>query len=147
MPKHILIVDDNPEEVELLKLFLSRKGICNPVHVVPDGLLAIDYLYGLEPYFNRRLHPFPGLVFLDINMPRRSGYEVLEWFESHPEIPKPKIVICTNALSPAECQKCHGLGADFILLRSTLQQQLAELLSRYPDIWELADSSGPVPGA
>lgn len=142
MPKPILIVDDNADEIELLVHFLRRKGVSNPIHVVRDGLAAIDYLYGLEPHSNRQTSPFPGLIFLDINMPRASGYEVLEWLQAHPEIPAPKLLVWTSAPGENVLKKCSELGANSFLLKSSLETEFGELVRRYPDIWQFADPTG-----
>jgi CheY-like chemotaxis protein len=139
MPKQILIIDDNLDDSQILERFLRKKGVANPVRVLRDGLAAIDYLYGLEPYSNRQLHPFPALVFLDISMPRKTGYDVLEWLNSHLEVPTPKVIICTHAIGHNELEKCYRLGATSFLLKQTMEEQFRNLLTRYPDIWEFGD--------
>jgi CheY-like chemotaxis protein len=141
MPKTILIVDDNLDEVEILVLFLRRKGLSNPIQVLPDGLAAIDYLYGLEPYSNRQIHPFPALIFLDIQMPRATGVDLLQWLQAHPEIPTPKLVIWTNTVDSGKLKECAELGATSFLFIIKLDDQFRELLRSYPDIWEFADPS------
>jgi CheY-like chemotaxis protein len=139
MPNQILIVDDNSDDSELLQRFLRKKGLANPIRVLPDGSAAINYLHGLEPYSDRLLHPFPALVFLDLSMPGKTGYDVLEWLSADPGIPSPKIIIFTQAIGFQELERCYLLGADSFLLKQTMEEQFRDLLVRYPHIWEFAD--------
>jgi CheY-like chemotaxis protein len=139
MPNLILIVDDNPDDSELLQRFLRKKGVANPIRVLPDGSTAIDYLHGLKPYSDRTLYPFPALVFLDLSMPGKSGYDVLEWLSTDPGILSPKIIIFTEAIGFEELERCYLLGADSFLLKQTMEEQFRDLLVRYPDVWEFAD--------
>jgi CheY-like chemotaxis protein len=139
MPNQILIVDDNPEDSELLQRFLRKKGVANPVRVLADGLAAIDYLHGREPYSNRLLNPLPMLVFLDISMPGKNGYDVLEWLKAHSEVSIPYLVIYTQAIGFKELERCYLLGAGSFLLKQTMEEQFRDLVVRYPDVWEFAD--------
>jgi CheY-like chemotaxis protein len=141
MPKQLLIIDDRPDDAEVLERFLRKKGISNPIRVLPDGLTAINYLHGLEPYSNRQLHPFPALIFLEINLPRGSSYEVLEWLQAHLEIPTPGLLVFTHAIGLADLQKCSLLGVTTCLLKQTLQEQFRDLLIQFADVWEFADPS------
>ena len=75
----ILYVEDEETDVMLLQHVLPKTGIPNPLQTVKDGKPAKDYLAGNPPYDDRRRHPLPGLVLLDLNLPYWSGFEVLEW--------------------------------------------------------------------
>ena len=73
----ILLVEDNEDDVFLMRRALQGAGISNPLYLVDDGQKAIDYLAGTGDYADRSLHPFPALIFLDLKLPFKSGHEVL----------------------------------------------------------------------
>jgi CheY-like chemotaxis protein len=139
MSEPILIVDNSASDSELLLSFLRKKGVANFIQILPDGVAAIDYLSGQQPYSDRLLHPFPSLVFLELAMPKKDGYEVLEWLNAHPEILPPKVVLYTKAIGIQELERCYRLGANAFFLKQTMEEQFRDLLSRFPEVWEFAD--------
>jgi len=78
-PFTVLLVEDDLNDIFLVKRAFRTARIPNPLQVVTDGEEAIRYLRGDGKYADRQLYPLPQLVVMDINMPRRSGFEVLEW--------------------------------------------------------------------
>jgi CheY-like chemotaxis protein len=87
----VLIVDDNPDDIELMQLaFKKAKAPCGLMSV-PDGAEAIRYLAGEGDYADRKVFPMPLLILLDLNMPRVNGFEVLAWIQknsaSHSQFP------------------------------------------------------------
>ncbi len=79
----ILLVDDNPDDLELMQLAFRRAQVRNPVHMVQDGESAIDYLRGAGEYADRERHPLPYLVLLDVKLPGKNGIEVLQWIRAN----------------------------------------------------------------
>jgi CheY-like chemotaxis protein len=75
----ILLVDDNEDDVLLMKRALKDAGVQNPVFVAEDGQQAIDYLSGTGPYADRGSFPLPWIAFLDLKLPLKTGHEVLAW--------------------------------------------------------------------
>ncbi len=73
----ILLVEDNPDDAELLEYAFRKAGIANPLLAVTDGDAAVQYVGGTGAYADRRRHPLPELILLDLKLPRRSGFEVL----------------------------------------------------------------------
>jgi CheY-like chemotaxis protein len=134
--KQILVVEDNPGDSERLVRLLRKNRVTNPIQVLTDGLLALDYLLGVFPYSHRQSFPLPALLFTELNMPGRSGYELLKWFSAHGEVPRPKILIYTQITSWSELKLCRELGADGFLLKQTMEEQISYFLADYPAIWE-----------
>src|SRR5262245_7374180 len=96
----ILVVEDDPNDVLFLKRALKKNGVHNPVCTLPDGEEAIAYLCGVGKYTDRKAHPFPRVIILDLKMPRKSGLEVLEWLKEHPQYRViPTIVLTSSKLN------------------------------------------------
>src|SRR5690606_25342927 len=78
----ILIVDDNSDDVLLLKRAFARVGVANPIYSVHSGHEAIAYLRGIPPFEDRGQHPLPSVILLDLQMPDGDGFEVLQWIRN-----------------------------------------------------------------
>ena len=104
----ILQVEDEANEVFLLQRAFAQAGIANPVQVASDGQMAIDYLNGSGRFADRARFPLPGLVLLDLKLPRRSGREVLEWIRTQPRLNK---LIVNPYLSPICWRRQPGVRA------------------------------------
>ena len=82
-PFTVLLVEDDLNDIFLVKRAFRTAQIPNPLQVVTDGEEAINYLRGAGKYADRQAHPLPKLIVMDIKMPRRSGFEVLEWVKGN----------------------------------------------------------------
>jgi two-component system, chemotaxis family, response regulator Rcp1 len=108
----ILMVEDNEADVLLARHSLERSKVANCIHVVDDGVKAIEYL--------RRQHEYttaarPDLILLDLNLPRRNGYEVLAEVKSDPELCTIPVVIMTCSETERDWSKGHLHRADGLL--------------------------------
>jgi CheY-like chemotaxis protein len=139
VPNTLLIIDDSLDDALLLEQLLRRKCIANPIRTVSDGLTAMDYFLGKEPYNDREQYPLPMLIFLDLGLPGRSGLSILEWLKEHPEVPRPRVVIYTQQTEYAELEKAYALGADLGLIKETLKEQLPNVLALLSEVWEFGD--------
>ncbi|MBX3076134.1 response regulator [Candidatus Obscuribacterales bacterium] len=103
-PLNIAIVEDNPHDVLLMKEFLKDSGIGYRLHVLEDGEAAIHYIQELLH------HPetIPDLMFLDLNLPRRNGHEVLIELRSHSALNDLKVVILTTSENPEDERKAKN---------------------------------------
>src|SRR2546430_537091 len=93
----ILLAEDRQDDVLLIRRAFKKAGISNPVHLVRDGEQVMAYLQGQGKFADRRLHPFPELLLLDLKMPRMDGMEVLTWLKSHPEFKLLRVVVLTSS--------------------------------------------------
>ena len=82
----ILIVEDNSDDLYILKRAFRLAGTPNELHCVEDGQQAIDYLQGVRPFDDRAAYPLPSLVLLDLKLPVKHGFEVLAWVRQHPAL-------------------------------------------------------------
>jgi CheY-like chemotaxis protein len=74
----VLAAEDEETDAFILRLAFEKAEVANPLIVVPDGQVAVDYLRGAPPYQDRTVHPLPGLLTLDLKMPRMNGFDVLK---------------------------------------------------------------------
>jgi CheY-like chemotaxis protein len=139
MPNQILIIDSNAEDALALEQLLRRKCVANSIRELTDGLVAMDYLLGKAPYGDRAAYPFPAAIFMELALPGKSGLEILEWLEAHPEVPRPRIIIYTALTEYPALEKAYLLGADAILIKQTLKEQIAGVIAQLSEIWEFGD--------
>jgi CheY-like chemotaxis protein len=100
MPKSsvIMLVDDSPDDLELMRIAFKKAGIRNPIAEVHSGEQAIAYLSGEDKYADRRHFPLPCLIITDLKMPGVDGFELLKWLRDQPAFePVPKIVLTASA--------------------------------------------------
>ena len=109
-PKTVLLVEDNPDDVFVMQRACQRTGIPHRLEVVPDGVMAIDYLSGNGQYTDRTIHPLPDVVFLDIKMPKRDGHEVLKWIRSQPGLKNLPVVMLTVSNQTEDVERAYQLG-------------------------------------
>src|SRR5580693_4018816 len=76
----ILLAEDSEDDALIIKSTLGKAGVLNPVFVVPDGVKAIAYLKGEGEFAVRGLFPVPDVFLLDLKMPRKDGFDVLQWW-------------------------------------------------------------------
>src|ERR1041384_7596118 len=106
----ILLVDDNPHDVVLIRLAFRRVGIIDTIHLVKDGVEAMRYIKGEGVYADRHQFPIPTLVLLDLKMPQTSGFEVLEWIREQPGLASVVIVVMSGSKNDKDIERAYSLG-------------------------------------
>jgi CheY-like chemotaxis protein len=106
----MLLVEDSQDDVFIMQRACRRTGIPHSLQVVTDGEMAIEYLSGIGVYHDRTVYPMPHVVFLDINMPRRNGHEVLAWIRSHPGLQQLPVVMLTSSVLGSDVERAYRLG-------------------------------------
>src|ERR1051326_7316731 len=106
----VLVADDDANDVFFLRRAFQKAGVACPIVDVPDGEKAISYLSGSDTYADRKRYPLPALLFLDLKMPKVSGFEVLEWLQKHDGLTKMKVVVLSSSNLPSDMQKARALG-------------------------------------
>lgn len=122
----LLVAEDNPDDLFLLQQAFKKAGIAAPFASVSDGVEAIAYLEGEGIYRDRVAHPFPGILLLDLNMPRRNGFEVLEWVRQDERCHRLMIHVFTASARPADLQRAYDLKANSFVVKPTRMDELVE---------------------
>jgi CheY-like chemotaxis protein len=120
VPNVILFAEDDPSDVFLLERVVKRYFADHQLRVVSDGDEAVRYLEGTGPYQNRAEHPFPRLVLMDINLPRKSGLEVLAWIRQQPRLQTLVVLILTGSDSEEHLRRAYELHANSFLKKRPL---------------------------
>jgi len=129
---HILLVEDSPTDVMLTREAMEHYKVLNPLDVVDDGVAAMEYLRREGQY---RSAPRPGLVILDLNLPRKSGREVLEELKSDPELKNIPVVILTTSKSEEDVARSYGLHANCYITKPVDFQKFIEVVRTINDFW------------
>jgi CheY-like chemotaxis protein len=131
----ILYVEDEETDVLLLQHVLAKAGIHNPLQTVKDGKAAKDYLAGYGPFADRRAHPLPGLVLLDLNLPYWSGFEVLEWIRQQPRLRRVPVVVFTSSSRRDDIARAYDAGANGYVVKPNALTDLTVLALALRDFW------------
>ncbi len=131
----VLLAEDNDSDVVLFKRAWAAAGIHTPVQTVPDGEQAIDYLKGEGKFGDRSRHPLPKLLILDLKMPRKSGFEVMEWVRGQSDFRELRIAVLTTSGDLSDVKKAYQAGASTFLTKSMDPQDFAAQLKGIKNHW------------
>ena len=141
----ILLVDDNPHDVVLIRLAFRRVGIIDTIHLVKDGGEAMRYIKGEGPYTDRHQFPIPTLVLLDLKMPQTSGFEVLEWIRQQPKLSNVLVVVMSGSKNDEDIERAYALGASSYLVKPTRFEEMVKMMETLKDYtaWRKGGRPGP----
>jgi CheY-like chemotaxis protein len=125
----ILQVEDSEDDVFMMKRVLKKAGVSNPLHVVWDGQEAVEYLEAALDPARRDTHPLPFLVLLDLKLPYRDGFEVLEWIRRQPALAALQVVMLTGSGETRDRQRALALGARAYLVKPATIDDMRRLLA------------------
>jgi CheY-like chemotaxis protein len=131
----ILLVEDEESDVYLLTHAFREAGIVNEVVVARTGQEALDFFTGTGRYSNRRAFPLPGLVLLDLNLPIKSGMEVLEWMRRQPSLRVIAVIVFTSSCHPMDIERAYELGANCVVTKPQDLEALEKLAVHLKGWW------------
>jgi CheY-like chemotaxis protein/DNA-binding XRE family transcriptional regulator len=137
----LLLVEDNPGDVELTLAAFSRAKLANPVQVANDGAAALDFLFCRGQFANRRPENRPQIVLLDLNLPRIHGLEVLKQIRAHPRTRSIHVVVLTISRRDDHIEEALRLGAASYIVKPVDFQNLSEVTQKLSFRWALLDAS------
>ncbi len=132
-PTRILLVEDDPHDVELIQLALDSYNFVHQIDVVEDGEQALHYLLGREGY--PPSHPLPRLVLLDLKLPKVSGIKVLEAIRAQPRTHQLVVVIMTSSQEDKDLNACYDLGANSYIVKPLDFAQFIEVSRQVGCYW------------
>jgi CheY-like chemotaxis protein len=127
----ILIAEDEDDEAFLLERALKKAEISPSIRRVKNGDQVIDYLNGAGIYADRNKFPAPIVVLLDLNMPKRNGFEVLEWVRRQPGLQTAAIDVFSGSSRHEDIERALQLGANLYLKKPVTLTELENLLQGY----------------
>ena len=137
----ILLAEDDDNDVLLVQSALREAGVLTPVHVVRDGDEAILYLTGVGKYANRAEYPLPSLLLLDLKMPCKNGFEVLQWIRSEPNLRALRVIVLTGSTHLHDLNKAYQFGANSFLVKPSDFKDLIDLFKPLHSYWLVTDQS------
>jgi CheY-like chemotaxis protein len=123
----LLIVEDDDNDYFFLERALVTANFEIQIHRACDGVEAIEYLAGENDFANRENHPLPHLMVLDLKMPRKDGFEVLDWMRKQAELGTLPVVVFSSSEEPGDVENAYSLGASAYLVKPSSS-------SLYPEI-------------
>src|SRR5258708_10790569 len=126
----VLLAEDDPDDVLLTQIAFENARLANPLQVARDGEEAIAYLQGDGRYADRKRFPLPILLLLDLQMPKVSGFQVLEWIRAHPELTHLPVAIMTSSYLDPDVARAYQLGAHSYLIKPPDAEALLALVQR-----------------
>lgn len=126
----VVIVDDDPYDAVLAEGVVDELQPRFPIQILTSGDDLVAYMQGDGLYHDRAHYPLPGLILLDLNMPKMDGFEVLEWFKAHPEYAEiPRVVLSGCADMAAQVTRAYQLGAHSFLPKPVQLQDIQSILA------------------
>jgi CheY-like chemotaxis protein len=131
----ILLVEDSPDDAFFMKRAFKAAGIENPLQVIEDGQEAIDFFTGTGAYSNRRMFPLPGVVFLDLKLPQRSGFEILRTIRGQDSTCGLVVIVLTSSNQGVDIQEAYRLGATSFIVKPPTTDQLQAFAKAFKLFW------------
>ena len=134
-PFDILLVEDNPADVEIAMEAFRRSNKGNRVFVCRDGEEALDYLFQRARFTKPGSAPRPDLVLLDLNLPGKSGTDVLEQIKQNDRLRSIPVVMLTTSDREEDVTRCYRMGANNYLAKPVQFEDCLKLVSQIQDYW------------
>jgi CheY-like chemotaxis protein len=128
----ILLVEDNPDDILITKRAWSKGQIKNKLYIVNNGEEALEFLYKQGEYSNS---PTPGLMLLDLKMPRVDGFEVLKTVKQDAKLKRLPIIVLTTSNRDKDIQRAFNLGCNSYILKPVDYQKFIEAVETIQKYW------------
>ena len=131
----ILVVEDNPDHLELTVLTLQEQNADAVIVTARDGVEALDYLFGQGAHAGRDTNKQPAFILLDMKLPKLSGLDVLRSVRSNPLTALVPVVMLTSSSEQSDIIACYQSGANSFVRKAVDFGDFTEKLSRLQDYW------------
>lgn len=145
-PITILMADDDPDDRQMAKEAFEESKLVNDLRFVEDGVELIDYLMRRGKYADPESSPYPGLLLLDLNMPRKDGWEALKEIKADPKLKTLRIIILTTSKAEEDVLRGYGLSVASFITKPVTFSGLLEVVKILGKYWlEIVElPNGPV---
>jgi len=140
--KLILLVEDDPKDVELTLLALEEYNLQEEVAVVRDGAEALDYLYRRRE-FTTRSEGAPVVILLDLKMPKVSGLEVLRILKKDPKLKTISTVVLTSSREDRDLKECYKLGVNAYVVKPVVFDKFIHVIQDLALFWVMTNEPPP----
>jgi CheY-like chemotaxis protein len=134
-PITILLADDDEEDRMLTSDALNESRVVNDLRFVEDGEDLMDYLYRRGKYDTPESAPRPGLILLDLNMPKKDGREALKEIKADPDLRRIPIVVLTTSKAEEDIYRTYDLGANSFIAKPVKFESLVALMKEIKRYW------------
>ncbi|MGA2060585.1 MAG: response regulator [Thermoguttaceae bacterium] len=131
-PIEILLIEDNPGDVDLTKEALQDAKVRNRLNVVDDGAKAVDFLYKRGEYADA---PRPDIILLDLNLPKKDGRQVLEEIKADPQLAEIPVVILTTSQAEEDIIRSYQLHANCYITKPVDFKQFMHVVKSIEEFW------------
>ncbi len=131
-PIEILLVEDSPGDADLAREALDETKVRNNLHVVTDGEQAMDFLYRRGKYSNA---PRPGLILLDLNLPKKDGRQVLAEIKNDEELKRIPVVVLTISKDEEDVLRSYNLHANCFITKPLDLSQFLKVVKSIEEFW------------
>jgi len=133
----ILLVEDNPSDVELTLRALKKAKLANPIHVASDGEEALEFIFATGAYADRDPKQTPKVVLLDLKLPKISGLEILEKLRQDERTKPLPVVVLTSSREAPDVQRAYALGVNSYIVKPVDFDKFAEAVAEVGLYWLL----------
>jgi len=137
----ILLVEDNPQDAELMIRALRKQNLANRIHVAEDGAEALDFLFCHGKYSDRNFSKSPKVIFLDLKLPKVSGLEVLQELKSNPLTKTLPVVVVTSSLENPDIKKAYELGVNSYVVKPVNFDDFLKTMTQIGLYWLLVNEA------
>lgn len=139
----ILHVEDDPSDADLVAHAFRKVASEVDLRRAEDGEKAVAYLAGAPPFADRALHPLPHLVLLDLKLPLKSGFEVLEWIRTRPPLASIPVFILSSSSESSDIHRAYALGANSFLVKNVDLATLRHVVRGIGDYARIVAETSP----
>jgi CheY-like chemotaxis protein len=134
-PIVILMADDDEDDRMLTAEALEESRLSNQIHFVENGEEALDYLYRRGQYADPKLSPRPGLILLDLNMPKKDGRETLREIKADPNLRRIPVVVLTTSKAECDVYRSYDLGANTYIAKPVTFDSMVDVMRTLGKYW------------
>jgi CheY-like chemotaxis protein len=131
----VLIAEDSENDIAMLRRAFRQASITAPIQYVTDGEQAIAYLKGQGKFARRDEFPLPDVLLLDLKMPRKNGFDVLEWLRTQPSLSHLRVVVLTTSENLRDVNRAYALGAASFLTKPVSFVEFKDTIQAMYNYW------------